>query len=244
MIMKTINREKLIEVFGNRPTRMKLLKDSINRINLNEKFSILETGCSFGDGIACACEYSGADGYAVDMEKDYIAEAQRRHENISFTCGSVYDLDYENEKFDLVFSQAAFSLLKDKEKAVSEYRRVLKNTGYVMINDFVAKESVGRELKEDMDFIPCFNSIGTIDEYIRIYESMGFEIVLAEDRYSEIISTTLHLSKKYKCTPMEMASLFAGILGNSGDSEEKCQCFFKKTEVSYAQLIFRKKAVQ
>lgn len=234
------DRESLIEVFGKRPTRMTLLADSLNRIKLNQTAQILEAGCSFGDGIAYACNQTGATGHAVDMEKEYIKTAQVRHQDINFKCASVYELPYDQNKFDLVFSQAAFSLLKEKENAIKEYHRVLNKEGFVIINDFVIKTAVKEMVKEEMNFIPCFNSIGTIKEYINYFERNGFTTILAEDKYSEIISTTLYLSKVYKCTPMEMASIFASILGKDEKSEEKSQCFFRNAKVSYAQLIFQK----
>ena len=235
-----MEKEALIEVFGQRPTRMKLLGDSLERIALNTDSRIFEAGCSFGDGIAFACEKTGAAGYAVDVEEAYIAEAKKRHPNISFEAASVYDLGYTDGMFDLVFSQAAFSLLKDKPRAIAEYRRVLKGGGYVIINDFVVKTPVTRDVTDDIDFIPCFNSIGAIQEYVALFGGAGFDTVLAKDRYSEIVATTLYLSKKYKCTPAEMAALFASILGSDDDAAEKSRCFFSNAKVSYAQLIFKK----
>lgn len=235
-----MKREMLIEVFGKRPTRMKLLENSLDQIALDARSRILETGCSFGDGIAFACEKTSASGYGVDMEESYITEAKIRHPNISFKVASVYDLGYNNGMFGLVFSQAAFSLLKDKLRAIAEYHRVLQGGGYVIINDFVVKMPVTSNVRDDIDFIPCFNSIGTIGEYKALFEQSGFDTVLAMDRYSEIVSTTIFLSKNYHCTPEEMAALFASILGNDDDAAEKSRCFFKSARVSYAQLIFKK----
>ncbi len=239
--MKDImDKQQLIEVFGKRPTRMELLEHSLSTLSINRESKILEAGCSFGDSIAFVCEKTMAQGYAIDMEQQYINTAKQLYKNINFSCGSVYELPYDNNMFNLIFSQAAFSLLKEKEKAIEEYSRVLVKGGYVVINDFVIKEPVKNIIKEDMNFIPCFNSVGTIEEYVDYFQAHGFSTILAEDRYSEIISTTLYLSKHYKCTPMEMASIFASILGNDEDAEKKSQCFFKRAKVSYGQLIFKK----
>ncbi len=235
-----MEKEALIEVFGKRPTRMKLLGDSLDQIGLDAGSLILEAGCSFGDGIAFACERTGAQGYAIDMEETYIAAAKIRHPHIRFETASVYDLGYSDGMFGLVFSQAAFSLLKDKPRAIAEYRRVLQSGGYVMINDFVVKTPVTRDVKDDINFIPCFNSIGAIEEYTALFEKNGFDTVTAADRYSEIVATTLYLAKKYQCTPSEMAALFARILGSDDGAEEKSRCFFRSARVSYAQLIFKK----
>ena len=235
-----MERESLIEIFGKRPTRMSLLLDSLNVIKLKNTAQILEAGCSFGDGIAYACNHTGASGYAVDMKEEYIKVANERYPNIDFKCASVYELPYDNNKFDLVFSQAAFSLLKAKDNAIKEYHRVLNKEGFVIVNDFVIKSKVKEMAKEEMNFIPCFNSIGTIEEYVSYFERNGFTTVLAEDKYFEIINTTLYLTKIYKCSVMEMASVFARILGTDEKSEERSQCFFKNAKVSYAQLIFKK----
>ncbi len=235
-----MEKETLIEVFGKRPTRMKLLKAGLDSIELSPGSCILEAGCAYGEGIAFACEKTGAKGFAVDMENEYIEAAKKKYPHISFETASVYNLGYDDSMFDLVFSQAAFSLLEHKMRAIGEYRRVLKDGGYVIINDFVVKSPVEREVKDDIDFIPCFNSIGTIDEYISLFESSGFKMLLAADKYSEIVSTTLYLSKKYKCMPNEMAGLFARILGSGEGAEQRSRCFFKNANVSYAQMVFQK----
>lgn len=232
---------ELLRVFGERPGRMKLLDDSIDRLGLDDNSRVLETGCSFGDGAAHVVERTGAAGYGLDIVEQYVQTAEARHPELEFDAGSVYEMPYTDTAFDLVFAQAAFSLLTQKDTAISEFNRVLVPGGHVIINDFVAKNDVAEDLRDRMDFIPCFNSIGTIDDYIEFFEERGFETVLAEDKYSEIISTTLHLSRLYECTPLEMAALFASILGTGRTAEENCRCFFHKTKISYAQFIFRKK---
>lgn len=235
-----LNPEDLLHIFGERPGRMKLLDDSLQRIGINEITRILETGCSFGDGLAHACKMTGASGRGLDLMDAYVETAANRHGNLGFDCGSVYEMPYEAGSFDLAFSQAAFSLLTQKDRAVDELYRVLDTGGYIIINDFIAKEEVSSEMRDQMNFIPCFNSIGTLEDYVAFFEERGFKTILAEDRYSEIITTTLHLSKAYKCTPMEMAALFSSILGTGRNAEENCRCFFKKTRISYGQLIFQK----
>jgi len=231
---------EVIRVFGERPNRMELLKDSLSRIDLMQGNRVLEAGCSYGDGIACAIEKTGATGYGIDLSEEFVSEARSKHASIHFVAGSVYDLPYANTYFDLVFSQAAFSLLKKKESAVEEYKRVLKEGGYVIINDFVIKEEIDGMNLDEMNFIPCFNSVGTIASYVHLFKKAGFELILAEERYSEIIQTTLHLTKSFKCSPSEMAMLFSELLGQSENRVEQGMCFFRRAKVSYGQFIFRK----
>ena len=236
-----LNPTELLKIFGERPGRLKLLDDSLSRISLNENSRVLETGCSFGDGVAHVRKQTGAQGSGLDMVEEYIQTASALHQELDFDCGSVYEMPYSGESFDLVFSQAAFSLLTKKDQAIDEFYRVLVSGGYIIINDFIARDTVDQDMRDQMNFIPCFNSIATIQDYVSFFEERDFETVLAEERYSEIISTTLHLAKAYDCTPLEMAALFARILGTGRTAEENCRCFFKKTKISYGQLIFRKK---
>ena len=236
-----MERELLIEVFGKRPSRLEILSAGLEKIKLGEDAQILETGCSFGDGVSFVCEKTGGRGFAVDIEEKYIDKAIDTHPHIEFQCASVYELPYQDSTFDLVFSQASFSLLKEKEKAIKEYYRVLKNSGHILINDFIVKDAIDDKIKSNMNFIPCFNSIGTLFEYIRLFESNSFHTIAAEEMYKEIIDTTLYLAKYYKCTPKEMTSIFASILGTDDSAEEKCHCFFESSKVSFAQFIFAKK---
>jgi SAM-dependent methyltransferase len=52
---------------------------------------------------------------------------------VSFKVGSAYDIKSEDKTFDLIIAGGATSFMNEKEKAVAEYYRVLKNWGYLSV---------------------------------------------------------------------------------------------------------------
>ena len=181
---------------------------------------------------------------AIDISQEDIEKAGRlnEHHHVTYEMARAEDLPYENENFDIVFSEAAFSLLQEKEKSVSEYRRVLKKNGYVLINDFMIKNKVEENLRADMSFIPCFAGVETKEEYKKYFIDKGFDLVFESDESKEIIKTAMWISKTYKTSPDGLSELFSGFLSKekSGNDTGSCQCFFKQAKLGYVQMIFRK----
>lgn len=109
----------------------------INNIAINEKKRILEVGTSTGFTSLELCRITGCKAYGIDINKLSIEEARRRArklkiKNIYFKVGTVEELNFPNNYFDIVIIGNVFSLVKNKEKALSECMRVLKNNGYLV----------------------------------------------------------------------------------------------------------------
>lgn len=71
--------------------------------------------------------------HGIDQSEQQIAEAKSLHQlpNLMFSAGSVYQLPFEDETFDLVFAHALFEYLDDPQTALQEIHRVLKPGGLV-----------------------------------------------------------------------------------------------------------------
>lgn len=98
--------------------------------------SVLDAGCGPGTitlGLARAVDPGHVIG--IDVEEAQFeqacAAAHRDGLNVEFRQGSVYQLPFEDQQFDAVFSHAVLEHLSDPAAAVKEYRRVLKRGGVV-----------------------------------------------------------------------------------------------------------------
>jgi ubiquinone/menaquinone biosynthesis C-methylase UbiE len=98
--------------------------------------SVLDAGCGPGTitlGLARAVDPGHVIG--IDVEEAQFeqarAAAHREGLNVEFRQGSVYQLPFEDQQFDAVFSHAVLEHLSDPAAAVKEYRRVLKGGGVV-----------------------------------------------------------------------------------------------------------------
>lgn len=240
----------LFDTFTLRPDRFKLLDKGINLItNTYLNISrVLEIGCAFGDGSAHMVKeyYCKAEG--IDMSEETIAIAKEKHKDLinggrlRLTTANAENLPYKDEKFDILFSEAAFSPILNKEDAASEYYRVLKKGGFLLINDFATKIPVTSENREEVYYIPCFQGVSTIEDYCNIFKKYNFHIVSAKEEYGELVGVSMWLSKVYKIDILEIGTYLSQFynynrIGSNctGNGE-----FFKDVKLTYCQMILRK----
>lgn len=102
---------------------------------LKAGMSLLDAGCGAGTitlGLAEAVapgRVVGIDLDAGSIEVASAAASSRRLANLVFRTGSVYELPFPEDSFDVVFSNAVLEHLKEPSKAVREFHRVLKRGG-------------------------------------------------------------------------------------------------------------------
>ena len=97
---------------------------------------VLEAGCGVGtDGIQLAragARYTGLDGSPNAVEL-----ARRRFElegrDGAFVHGSVTDLPFPDDSFDLVYSHGVIHHIPDTQRAVAEFHRVLRPRGTALV---------------------------------------------------------------------------------------------------------------
>lgn len=72
----------------------------------------------------------------VDISNETILHAQTTYikENLRFKQGSVLDIPFEKESFDIVFSFETLEHVLDQRKMISELKRVLKPDGILIIS--------------------------------------------------------------------------------------------------------------
>lgn len=98
--------------------------------------SVLDAGCGPGT-ITLGLARTVAPGYVfgVDVEDSQFdqarVEAHREGLSVEFRQGSVYELPFEAQQFDAVFSHAVLEHLSDPAAAIAEFRRVLKPGGVI-----------------------------------------------------------------------------------------------------------------
>ncbi len=97
---------------------------------------VLDAGCGPGT-ITLGLARTVAPGhvFGVDLEDSQCeqAQAQAHREGLSveFHKGSVYELPFDAQQFDAVFSHAVLEHLSDPAAAIVEFRRVLKPGGVI-----------------------------------------------------------------------------------------------------------------
>ena len=161
------------------------------------KCELLEVGCGNGRfGVLLAPSVSKY--YGIDPDKERIALAKKTKTNAEYKVGTAENIPYEKQ-FDIVFYANAWHFVKDYEKALNETKRVLKDTGILVILEPTEKTNTWAS-KALVRGDPAFNEelykekIGTLKHAEKILqEQKVFKIV--EHEYYEKIASNLWILK-------------------------------------------------
>ena len=109
--------------------------------HLKAGMNLLDCGCGPGTiTIGLAALLSEGKVTGIDRESSQIelalTNAKRQDTaNAFFRVGSVYELPFEDEEFDVVFAHAVLQHLNEPVQALQEMRRVLKPGGIIGVRD-------------------------------------------------------------------------------------------------------------
>jgi SAM-dependent methyltransferase len=94
---------------------------------------VLDAACGEGYGTAMMAEAGASLVVGVDRDSEVIEHARSRY-GLEFKQGDVCELPFEDGSFDLVVSFETIEHVKDGERVISEFRRVLAGDGLLVIS--------------------------------------------------------------------------------------------------------------
>jgi ubiquinone/menaquinone biosynthesis C-methylase UbiE len=132
--------------FINNPIRRKIQPPEgvIDHVDIQEGMKVLELGPGTGFYTLEAARRAGPSGhvYAVDIKPGVIAMLRRRIgqagvKNITTKAASAHEIPLPNNSVDRAFMVHVLPEIPDKQKALQEIRRVLKNEGLLTLAEGV-----------------------------------------------------------------------------------------------------------
>lgn len=165
---------------GGKKTIREILKNSF----VDSASKILEVGCTNGFTSLEVTRTIGCEVIGVDINENSLRNAQERvnRERVSFMKGSAYDLPFEDESFDLVICGNATSFMDKKDKAISEYFRVVRDWGFVALTPMYYIREPSIELMNSVsDIIGTQIDVTRKSGWISLLEESGFEIYYSKD---------------------------------------------------------------
>jgi SAM-dependent methyltransferase len=151
----------------------------------------LDVGAGMGGPARLLAETYGCKVTGVDITQPYLetavflTELTKLTELVSFQQADATDLPFENATFDFGWTQHAAQSIPDKEKFFSEFQRVLKPGGKLVVHDLYRGAS--GEVHFPAMWAPdaSISFLITDGEMRRVIESAGFRIVAWSDTTQE-----------------------------------------------------------
>lgn len=150
---------------------------------LKEGETVLDLGSGGGIDVLLATKYVGSTGkiYGLDMTDEMLELANKNKakmgvKNVEFIKGYIEDIPLADNLVDAVISNCVINLSEDKEKALSEAYRVIKEGGRLAISDIIVLKEVPDEVKKTAEmWIGCLAGALSIEEYKTILQKVGFK---------------------------------------------------------------------
>jgi ubiquinone/menaquinone biosynthesis C-methylase UbiE/DNA-binding transcriptional MerR regulator len=121
---------------GNKESTLKAL----NKVNIPDKPQILDVGCGNGIQTMDLASNLNANIIAIDNHDELLDLAKANFENLESNSDitvqncSMTALPYDNESFDLIWSEGAIYIM-GFEEALKEWKRFIKPEGYLVVSD-------------------------------------------------------------------------------------------------------------
>ncbi|MFZ5969274.1 MAG: arsenite methyltransferase [Bacillota bacterium] len=188
--------------------------DPVLFADLKEGETVLDLGSGGGIDVLVSSKYVGPTGkvYGLDMTDEMLVLANKNKEqmgatNVEFIKGYIENIPLDDGVVDAILSNCVINLSEDKEKALTEAYRVLKNDGRLAIADIVNLKDVPDHIRKNAElWAGCIAGTMKVDEYRHVLEKVGFKEIDIQPVHIytlDVIQSILNV--KY----LELSSLFS-----------------------------------
>lgn len=134
------------------------------------------------------------EGIDISEKQIRIARGKALAENISNKCryavASALDIPFADNTFDYILCQESFFHIQDKLRAVSEFQRVLKNKGLVVLEDTLLLKKIADEEINNVFRGRLKATLIIPDDYSDLFECAGFKLKIR-------VNVSSHLAQTY-----------------------------------------------
>ena len=154
-------------------------KELVAQFNFNN-LKVLDVGCGLGGPCRMLADEFNCHAYGIDMSHEYIRTAQKLSDlldingSTEYVQGDALNMPYEDNCFDVVWTQHVQMNVEDKTTFYAEINRVLKNNGTFIYYDIYKKDN------QDVYYpVPWANNrevsfLQTVENMDNILKDLGF----------------------------------------------------------------------
>ncbi|NHI94539.1 MAG: class I SAM-dependent methyltransferase [Candidatus Lokiarchaeota archaeon] len=158
--------------------------------HVNQNSHILEVGCGTGDNAFYLAEKFGCKVIGIDVSDHMIQKARERAESIEYTdkvifeIGNAYNLRFADGSFDAVITIFVSHFL-DIQKSFKEFTRVLKQGGFIGVNEMYKMDEIPEEsIKKIIEAEENFSDLVQLP--FKLYTPQEWKFALEINSYKNI----------------------------------------------------------
>jgi ubiquinone/menaquinone biosynthesis C-methylase UbiE len=222
-------------------------KELASLIKIKSSYKILDIGCGIGGTARYLADNYGCFITGIDITEEYckaaaeLSKLLNLEDKTEFRHADAIDLPFENESFDIVWSEHVQMNVENKQKFYQEIYRVLKTGGKLIFYDVF--KGKGDEIFYP---VPWANDSSTDflveqNETKNLIESLDFKINYWEDKTDlsrNWFSAAVTKMKSRKPSPLGLHL----VMGENADEKfHNMVCNLNEKNITVAQAIVEKK---
>ncbi len=162
-------------------------KTMAQAVDLTSDTRVLDVGCGYGSAARHLAREHGCQVVGTNISEKELELAARRAKEagldplVRFEYGDFHELQFKEGTFEVVWSQEAFLHGVDKNKILSECKRVLVPGGRLVFTDILVRKHTPREVRERIYERVKSPDMWDQPDYETALKKQGYEIERMED---------------------------------------------------------------
>ena len=171
----------------------KATREMADMVNLNATARVLDVGCGLGGTARHLAEEYQCSVIGVDLTEEYVTAGTRLtelvglSERVELRHASALDLPFEDDRFDIVWTQHVQMNIADKNRFFSEIARVLKPGGCFLFHDVFRDSGDAPIYPVPWADDESMSVLVTETEARKIVEDVGLVIEIWDDKIQESV---------------------------------------------------------
>ncbi len=163
-----------------RPGGMALTEHALSLCNLRADARLLDVGCGPGSAIAYVTAHYDYTVLGCDPSVQLLHAAYHRGVR-SVVQAMGESLPFADGQLDAVLTECSLSIMQNADAALQEFARILRPNGYLILNDFYARNPAGMDALRCLPVDSCLGGALPQADIIGRVEQHGFTINIWED---------------------------------------------------------------
>ena len=164
----------------------------VEQVDVRPGMTVLDVGCGTGTLLRRLSDKAPMHGYGIDIEKEMIAEAQKKCPDMVIQLSSCENTPFSDDQFDVITACLAYHHFADKQGFAKEAARILKRGGSLYIAEPRFPRLVRKAINSLIKQLHIVGYLGSPQEIYDTFRGEGFVMVgVYRDGYAQVVKLRL-----------------------------------------------------